>query len=393
MFPKQTPQSIPDSTTSPSNEEHELDEHLPSELKESLDAEEQQDEEVPSASCSAQLYPKDDRVLFQKSSHSDDIDEVRNWKAELDNPSDSYLYHLEESLHNDEGQQVKDEDGGSAIAGSRVEERSQVDTELLDVEDKSCVSENVSSLSSTHTEVASYSLCDGLQVVLCQGDITTLRADALVNDANEDLKHSEGVAAALSQAGGPDVQCQSDALIKHKGKIPTGDVVVTTGGDLHCKRLMHAVGPVAGKSGGREKLLLERTIRRALSLAETMEFTSIALPFISSGVFGVPVSECSEAIATVVKEFGSQGGRSLNTIILIDDKEEVVRTMQEACDRLLLGKSTMNHAVSRDPVGLEFMMYSTGQEAVAGEAAGGPKGVVKVEIVQGTIETQQVRDL
>lgn len=302
------------------------------------------------------------------------------------------MRHLEKSLHDNEGQQVKDEGGGSSKAGSSVEERSQVYTELLDVKDKSCLSENLSSLSLTNREVASYNLCDGLQVVLYQGDITTLRADALVNDANEDLKHSEGVAAAPSQAGGPDVQCQSDDLIKHKGKILTDDVVVTTGGNLHCKRLMHAVDPVAGKAGGREKVLLERTIRRALNLAETMKFTSIALPCISSGVSGVPVSVCSEAIVTVVKEFGSQGGRSLRTVILIDDKEEAVRTMQEACDRLFLGKSNINHTLSGDPVGLEFMMDSTGQEADTGEADGGPKGVVKVELVQGTIETQPVRN-
>uniref|UniRef100_A0A8P4GJT4 Poly [ADP-ribose] polymerase n=1 Tax=Dicentrarchus labrax TaxID=13489 RepID=A0A8P4GJT4_DICLA len=103
-------------------------------------------------------------------------------------------------------------------------------------------------LASGGTMVSSYSLCDGLQVLVCQGDITKQDADALVNAANEDLDHGGGVAAALSKAGGPQVQKESRALVKQTGKIPTGDVVVTTGGNLNCKKLLHAVGPVGGKS-------------------------------------------------------------------------------------------------------------------------------------------------
>uniref|UniRef100_A0A7N6BPQ8 Poly [ADP-ribose] polymerase n=1 Tax=Anabas testudineus TaxID=64144 RepID=A0A7N6BPQ8_ANATE len=127
--------------------------------------------------------------------------------------------------------------------------------------------------------VASYSLCDGLQVLVSQGDITKQEADALVNAANEDLDHGGGVAAALSKAGGPEVQKESKALVKQTGKIATGDVVVTTGGKLKCKKLLHAVGPIRGKAGGRERFLLEKTVTSSLNLAEVMEFKSIAIPF------------------------------------------------------------------------------------------------------------------
>uniref|UniRef100_A0A4W6EFT0 Macro domain-containing protein n=1 Tax=Lates calcarifer TaxID=8187 RepID=A0A4W6EFT0_LATCA len=178
------------------------------------------------------------------------------------------------------------------------------------------------SLTEGNTVVASYSLCDGLQVLVCQGDITKQKADALVNAANEDLDHCGGVAAALSKAGGPDIQSESNTLVKYIGKIHTGDVVVTTGGNLTCKKLLHAVGPVAGKAGGKEKLLLEKAVNSALNLSEIMEFKSIAIPCISSGVFGVPVTVCSEAIVTAVKEFGSQEERSLSRIILIDNRGE-----------------------------------------------------------------------
>uniref|UniRef100_A0A7N8Y3A1 Poly [ADP-ribose] polymerase n=1 Tax=Mastacembelus armatus TaxID=205130 RepID=A0A7N8Y3A1_9TELE len=96
--------------------------------------------------------------------------------------------------------------------------------------------------------VTSYRLRGGIQVLVCHGDITKQDADALVNAANECLDHCGGVAAALSKAGGPEIQEESKTLVNNCGKIPTGDVVVTTGGNLKCKKLLHAVGPVGGKT-------------------------------------------------------------------------------------------------------------------------------------------------
>ncbi|XP_062416567.1 protein mono-ADP-ribosyltransferase PARP14-like isoform X3 [Pungitius pungitius] len=232
------------------------------------------------------------------------------------------------------------------------------------------------SLSEVNATVASYSLPDGLQVLVCQGDITKQEADVLVNAANEDLEHTGGVAAALSKAGGPDVQKECRAIVKQRGKVPTGDVVLTTGGNLKCKCLLHAVGPVGGKSGGRERILLETAVQSALNSAESMRSMSIAIPCISSGVFGVPVALCSDAIVTAVKKFGSQGGRRLSRIILIDTRVEVVRAMQEACDRHLHGISS-GSKVPRDP---GFQMGAT---------AGAPEHGDLVEIVQGSVETQQ----
>ncbi|XP_012712444.2 protein mono-ADP-ribosyltransferase PARP14 [Fundulus heteroclitus] len=225
-----------------------------------------------------------------------------------------------------------------------------------------------------HTGLAKYNLQHGLQVMVYQGDITKQYADGIVNAANEDLNHIGGVAAALSKAGGPQVQMESKALVKQTGKIAVGDVVVTTGGDLKCKNLLHAVGPESGKASGRERCLLEKTVHNALNLAELMEFKSIALPCISSGIYDVPIKVCSEAIVTAIKEFGSQGGRSLSKIILIDKRKEVVRAMQEACDRLLPGKD------------LGFKMDVAGQDTANEATAEVP---VQVEIVQGTIENQQ----
>lgn len=234
-------------------------------------------------------------------------------------------------------------------------------------------------VSRQNSGVTKYNLCDGLQVLVCQGDITTQWADALVNAANEDLEHGGGVAAALSKAGGPQVQIECRDMVKKTGKIPTGDVVLTTGGNLKCKKLLHAVGPVNGKCGGKERMLLEKTVSSALNLAEMKKFTSIAMPCISSGLFCVPLTLCAEAIATAVKEFGSQGGRSLSKIILIDKKVEVVKAMRDACDRILRGTST------------ELQPNASGPNT-AGQATAGSTGCcVQVELVQGTLENQQVK--
>ncbi|CAJ1085947.1 protein mono-ADP-ribosyltransferase PARP14-like isoform X1 [Xyrichtys novacula] len=224
--------------------------------------------------------------------------------------------------------------------------------------------------------VATYCLHEGLKVLVCNGDITKQDADAIVNAANERLDHGGGVAGALSKAGGPEVQKESSLLVKQNGKISTGRAVVTTGGNLKCKKLLHAVGPVGGKSGGRESELLEKTIQSALDLAEVMEFKSIAIPCISSGLFGVPVKVCSEAIVTAVKKFCSQGDRSLNKIILIDDREEVVRAMQDACDRIL----------RVNPEGTS----ASAPDTARGASAGLPGDGVRFEVIQGTLETQQV---
>ncbi|XP_031648904.1 uncharacterized protein LOC109906385 [Oncorhynchus kisutch] len=236
----------------------------------------------------------------------------------------------------------------------------------------------------------SYRLRLGLQVVVCQGDITKEQADALVNAANEDLDHAGGVAAALSRAGGPEVQRASRDLVRQIGRVPTGTVVETTGGNLPCKMLLHAVGPVGGSVGGNERPLLEKTVKTVLDLAETMELQTLAMPCISSGIFGVPLKVCSEAIVSAVRDFGRKQ-HILTKVTLIDVSGEAVRAMQEACDRLLQGKrefpgwevessttTTTTHAPQRD----------TTAASTRGPVA--PEVCVQVEIIQGTIEKQEV---
>ncbi|KAK5618916.1 hypothetical protein CRENBAI_008488 [Crenichthys baileyi] len=358
--PPETRQSIPDSAAT-------LEELELSTLKDSPDSE----EPLSSGFYSAEHYQVKEEILVRRLSQTEPVGGVSDQRGEKGQQSDGTLSYYGKNLHEDEAPTVN--------------------LQCLDVEDEPHLSERFGTLSfsETTTAVATYALTDGIQLVVYQGDITTFEADALVNSANEDLNHCEGVAAALSQAGGPEVQSESDYVKKYKGKIPTGEVVVTRGGKLRCKRLLHAVGPVGGKANGKERMLLERTVRRALSLAEMIKFKSIAIPCIGSGVFGVPIKVCSEAIVSAIKEFCSQGELSLKTIALIDDRGEVVRAMQEACDRLLLGQCAAYPTESEDPLGVEVQFDSVCQNVARGATADAQKGLVHVEIVLGTIESQQ----
>ncbi|KAM9827415.1 uncharacterized protein ACB057_017807 [Neosynchiropus ocellatus] len=236
------------------------------------------------------------------------------------------------------------------------------------------------------TVFANYQLQEELMVHLWHGDITKLCADALVNAANEWLDHrGGGVSAALSEAGGPQVQAESSALVEKLGNIPVGGVVMTNAGNLRCKKLLHAVGPVAGLVGGKEKILLQETVCLVLSQCEQLGFRSVAMPCISSGSSGVPVSDSSEAIITAIKEFSSQGAGSLKLIVLVDNREEVVRAMQRMCEEILQG--TTGSPARR----IKSERFSL--QPHRGGAARDHVTRIRVEIVSESIEDRQVLKL
>ena len=125
-----------------------------------------------------------------------------------------------------------------------------------------------------------------------QGDITLLETEAIVNPANNYLIHGGGLAAAIVKRGGMIIQQESKKI----GNVPTGSAVITKGGNLKAKHVIHAVGPKYkdGKSGEPEKLV--SAVRSSLEVAEKKKLKSIAFPAISSGIFGYPIEESSKII-------------------------------------------------------------------------------------------------
>ena len=129
---------------------------------------------------------------------------------------------------------------------------------------------------------------------LVQGDITSLAVDAIVNAANEYLMHGGGVAAAISNKGGPSIQNESDALIGKRGPLQTGDAVITNGGKLPARFVIHAVGPVWSEHApGEADELLCKAVRSSLALAKERGLKSIAFPAISTGIYGFPIDRAA----------------------------------------------------------------------------------------------------
>jgi O-acetyl-ADP-ribose deacetylase len=144
---------------------------------------------------------------------------------------------------------------------------------------------------------------------LIEGDITDLEVDAIVNPANEHLQLGAGVAGAIRTRGGPSIQVECDKI----GGTPVGTAVMTGAGNLHARRVIHAVGPRMGE--GDEDRKLGSAVRSALALCERRGLRSIALPAISTGVFGFPVDRAARVLLTEVHRY-IQGGTKLDRIVL-----------------------------------------------------------------------------
>jgi O-acetyl-ADP-ribose deacetylase (regulator of RNase III) len=144
----------------------------------------------------------------------------------------------------------------------------------------------------------------GHVIRLIHGDITQSTADAIVNAANTQLQHGGGVAGAIARAGGPTIQSESDEWIRANGLVSHDTPALTSAGDLPCQYVIHAVGPIWGE--GEEAQKLTTTVRSALRLADEHGFQSLALPAISTGIYGFPKDLGAEVILDVLLEVVEQ---------------------------------------------------------------------------------------
>jgi O-acetyl-ADP-ribose deacetylase (regulator of RNase III) len=132
---------------------------------------------------------------------------------------------------------------------------------------------------------------------LVQGDITEREVDAIVNAANSHLQHGGGVAGAIVKKGGQIIQEESDKI----GFTPAGTAVITGGGSLPARFVVHAVGPRMGE--GDEDHKLKNAVLNSLLLASQNNLGSISFPAISSGIFGFPKDRCAKILVSVAAEF------------------------------------------------------------------------------------------
>ena len=137
------------------------------------------------------------------------------------------------------------------------------------------------------------------------GDITLRRVDAVVNAANSSLLGGGGVDGAIHRAGGPSIleECREIRRTRLPEGLPAGEAVITTAGLLPARKVIHTVGPVWGREGGREAGLLAACYRNSLALAAEHALSTVAFPSISTGAFGYPREEGAAVSSRAVAEF------------------------------------------------------------------------------------------
>ncbi|XP_028289543.1 protein mono-ADP-ribosyltransferase PARP9 [Parambassis ranga] len=197
----------------------------------------------------------------------------------------------------------------------------------------------------------SFVLGSGVEVSVWKADLTDFSVDAVVNAANERLKHGGGLAYALSVAGGSQIQQESDDYIMKHGQLETGDAVMCGPGLLKSKALIHAVGPYLSNSSDLTLAthLLEKTVKSILDIVKDKRLNTVAIPAISSGLFNFPLPQCAKTIVSAVKRYyekTSPRGHLPKEICLVNIDEPTVREMEKACHQILTPPPYQQHAVS-----------------------------------------------
>jgi O-acetyl-ADP-ribose deacetylase (regulator of RNase III) len=172
-----------------------------------------------------------------------------------------------------------------------------------------------------------------IQLEIEQGDITSEKVDAVVNAANSRLSHGGGVARAIAERGGKAIIKESQRWIEKYGPVTHSSPAYTSSGELPCKFVIHAVGPIWGE--GEEERKLASAIRSSLELAEKLGAESIAFPAISTGIFGYPLGQAAGLFMTEFKSYlSTQQPGHLRSIRMILFDEKTLLEFLDAFDKV-----------------------------------------------------------
>jgi O-acetyl-ADP-ribose deacetylase (regulator of RNase III) len=144
-------------------------------------------------------------------------------------------------------------------------------------------------------------------IELVRGDITGESTDAIVNAANSRLTGGGGVDGAIHRAGGPAIMAECRRI----GGCPTGEAVITTGGNLKARYVIHAVGPIWRGGAQNEASLLASAYRNSLKLAVKNDLQSVSFPAISCGVYGYPLPDAAHIALKTCVDFVQKSDRIL----------------------------------------------------------------------------------
>lgn len=160
-------------------------------------------------------------------------------------------------------------------------------------------------------------IAPGRRLILMEGDITRVAVDAIVNAANSALAGGGGVDGAIHRVGGPVIMRELDGMRPRIGRLPAGQVVATTAGNLPARFVFHTVGPVYrdGKHG--EPEALASCYRECLALAEEEHLKTISFPAISTGVYGYPLHDAAAIAVHEIRSFLEQRAASVEEVRLV----------------------------------------------------------------------------
>lgn len=163
-------------------------------------------------------------------------------------------------------------------------------------------------------------------ITATQGDITTFAGDAIVNAANSRLAGGGGVDGAIHRAGGPSILAECSRWVAANGPLPTGEAMVTGGGSLPARFVIHTVGPIWGEHHSDESVrLLASCYRNSLERAVETGSRSVAFPNISTGVYGFPKEPAAETAVSAVRDWAvaRSGVEEIVFVCFNDDNREL----------------------------------------------------------------------
>ncbi|XP_002732896.1 uncharacterized protein LOC100370943 [Saccoglossus kowalevskii] len=200
----------------------------------------------------------------------------------------------------------------------------------------------------------SYITEEGLQISIYTGDITEQKSDIIVNASNTKLKHVGGVALAIAKAGGRAIKQECDAYIRKYGDLQTGKYIKTSGGNLRCKHVIHAVGPIwnADDMGDQRHCidLLYNLLLDIFKYSSFLRAKSLATPAISGGIYGMPLETCAKVFHQAVNEYSAKhsGKASLKEITILNLHDDATATFILEFGGAFTGQSPTMSKLSSD---------------------------------------------
>jgi O-acetyl-ADP-ribose deacetylase (regulator of RNase III) len=166
-------------------------------------------------------------------------------------------------------------------------------------------------------------------ISLLRADITTQETEAIVNAANSSLMGGGGVDGAIHRAGGPLILEECKAVRARQGPLPPGEAVLTSGGRLKARYVLHTVGPVWQGGSANEDALLADCYRSCLQLAVAKGIHSIAFPSISTGAYGFPAGRAATIAFSTVAEFVRSTGAldEVRFVVFSESDMEIYRSL------------------------------------------------------------------